>query len=112
TVAADCTVTIEGNLAVAGQFLQGEIKPDPSDPRFVSLVATQWATGTLTGEMQLDALFSGVNAGQLAVGIADQQEPPVPIKGRVIEPSDVLLYSFVVMNASSSPITNIQLYTS
>lgn len=39
TVDAAGTVTIEGDLEVAGSVSQGEIPPDPEDPRFVSMLA-------------------------------------------------------------------------
>jgi len=53
-----------------------------------------------------------VTSGELVVGIGDHHDPPVPIRGGVISPGDVLLYSFVVVNTSESHITSIQLYTS
>lgn len=51
TVSADCTVTIEGNVNVAGELQEGPIQADPSDPRFAPLIASQWVQGTVIGEV-------------------------------------------------------------
>jgi hypothetical protein len=47
TVAADCTVTIRGNVQVEGKLSEGPITADPTDPRFTGVVGTRWAQGLL-----------------------------------------------------------------
>jgi hypothetical protein len=51
TVAADCTVTIDGNLDIAGELSQGPILADASDPGFTDLVASEWAKGLVVGQV-------------------------------------------------------------
>jgi hypothetical protein len=51
SVSADCTLTIEGDVTVGGQLVEGPIQADASDPRFGALVAQNWVQGTKVGEI-------------------------------------------------------------
>jgi hypothetical protein len=116
TVSADCTVTIEGEVEVEGQLIEGPIQADPSDPRFVAALTKQWTSGIVAAELGVGALFEGINSGDLSVSITDLQSrhgagKPQPLDtSRVITPDDVLLYAFTVRNNGQSRITNIQIY--
>lgn len=52
TVSADCTVTINGNVNVTGQLVDGPVRADASDPRFADLILENWAIGTTIGEVR------------------------------------------------------------
>lgn len=116
TVAADCTVTIEGAINVNGQLIEGAVQADPSDPRFAAALSKQWASGVVAAESQLGVLFGDINSGDLGVRITGLQSKsgsgtPQPLgSSSTITPNNLLLYNFTVRNNGQSRITNIQIY--
>jgi len=117
TLTADCTLTIEGDVNVLGQLVEGPVQADPSDPRFAKAIVDQWAAGWLSGEAALGNLFSDLNSGELGVEIVDLNsrdgtDPPQPVTGNSITVGQDLLYTYRVTNGGRGTITNIQLYES
>ncbi len=116
TLSADCTLTINGKLKVEGQIIEGAVKPDANDPRFVAALSQQWARGVVSAEKQMDALFGGVNTGELGVLITDlksqagQQTAHALGNSLIITPQVSLLCTFRVTNNGAGAITDVQLY--
>ena len=89
TVAADCTVTIDGNLDIGGELTQGPILADASDPGFAALVANEWAKGAVVGQVTASpaALAATVeDAGETAIAgaVVDIQHIASGLRSRAV----------------------------
>lgn len=71
TVSADCTLTIEGDLRVDGQLVEGPVQPDATDPRFAGLIAQEWLVGTAIGE-------TGATTGTIQIIATETNGTPMP----------------------------------
>jgi hypothetical protein len=71
TVSADCTLTIEGDVNVGGQLVEGPVQPDATDPRFAGLLAQNWLVGTKVGEV-------GATTGTIQGTVTDTNRVPMP----------------------------------
>jgi len=89
TVAADRTVTIDGNLDIRGELGQGPILADASDPGFAALVANEWVKGAVMGQVTASpAAFAATveDAGETAIGgaVVDIQHIASGLRSRVV----------------------------
>lgn len=70
SLSADCTLTILGDVKVK-QLVEGTIEPNPSDPRFTSLLAVQWLKGTNVG-------VKTATTGRIQGGLRDENNAVIP----------------------------------